>query len=50
MAYMCVLAHTKECDGCLECEQVAEEYDNSDFEHDYKRDEDFIRYIEREEY
>ena len=50
MAYMCVLAPSHECDGCQECEEHEEEYDNSDFERDYERDEAYISYLEREGY
>ena len=50
MAYMCVLAPSQECDGCQECEEQKQEYDNSDFERDYERDEAYISYLEREGY
>ena len=50
MAYMCVLAPSRECDGCQECEEHEEEYDNSDFDRDYERDEAYIRFLEKEDY
>lgn len=50
MAYMCVLNHLKECDGCEECEAPYEEdYGNEDFEHDYRRDEEYIERLEAEQ-
>ena len=30
MAYMCVLAHSRECDGCMECEEISHDYDGFD--------------------
>lgn len=50
MAYMCVLAPSRECDGCQECEEHEEEYDNSDFEYEHERDEAYIRFLEKEDY
>lgn len=51
MAYMCVLAPSHECDGCMECEDhKAEDYSNEDFERDSYRDEAYIRSIEKEDY
>lgn len=43
MAYMCVLAHSRECDGCMECEDRQEHYDNSDSEYENYRDEMYLR-------
>ena len=38
-----------ECDGCGECdEREYIEYDNSDWEHDHRRDEEYFRYMEKE--
>lgn len=51
MAYMCIYAHSKECDGCGECQEKRElEYDNSDFEYENARDEAYIESLEREGY
>lgn len=51
MAYMCIYASSKECDGCGRCEEAREvEYDNSDFEYENDRDEAYIRFLEREGY
>ena len=47
MAYRCVLAPSQECDGCQECEK--EERPNPRWDKEYDRDEELIRYIEREE-
>ena len=54
MAYMCVLAPSCECDGCEECKEYNEpEYYNKqlrdEYEADYKREEDYIRFLERED-
>ena len=44
MAYMCVLAPSMECNGCGTCQEDREiEYDNSDFEYEYARDDEYIR-------
>lgn len=52
MAYMCVLAPSKECDGCRECEEQEQEYDprwDCEFDHDGEYC-DYCEYIaEREE-
>ena len=45
MAYTCVLAPSHECDGCQECEQV----NNRPDPWDYDEDEDYCRYVERED-
>ena len=48
MAYRCVLAPSQECDGCQECEENKTQYDPR-WDCEYDRDEELIRYIEREE-
>jgi len=51
MAYMCIYASSQECNGCGTCQEKREiEYDNSDFERDYERDEAYIDFLEREDY
>lgn len=47
MAYMCVLAPSKECDGCEECEEKEEAYDPR-WDCEYDHDEEYCRYCERE--
>jgi len=49
VAYMCVIHTSSECNGCQACEEIIEEYDNSDFERDYDRDEAYIRFLEKED-
>ena len=47
MAYMCVLAPSRECDGCEECEEIKQEPDIWDvIEAD--NDEEYCRFCERE--
>ena len=48
MAYTCVLAPSHECDGCQECEDRKTE-DDWDGDFDRKRDDAYLRYLEREE-
>ena len=51
MAYTCIYAPSRECDGCDRCREECEvEYDNSDFEYENDRDEAYIRYLEKEGY
>ena len=46
MAYMCVLAHSHECDGCGECEErKPDPYDYIE----YDNDEEYCRQCERED-
>lgn len=51
MAYRCVLAPSKECDGCEECK----EYDESEYinkletEYDWYKEEQYLESIESEE-
>lgn len=48
MAYMCVFAPSRECDGCGECDEVKERPDSRwDVEAD--RDEEYCKYLDREE-
>lgn len=48
MAYMCVLAPSRECDGCGECEENRDKPDKRwDLEADY--DDEYCRYCDREE-
>jgi len=53
MAYMCVLAPSHECDGCMECQEGYDEEfdlrwddDYADFRRHYERDEAYIRSLE----
>lgn len=47
MAYTCVLAPSRECDGCQECEETKRGPDPWD--EDYDRDDDYCRYLESED-
>ena len=48
MAYMCVLAPSRECDGCEECEEIRDVPDiRWDVEAD--NDEEYCKFCEREE-
>ena len=47
MAYTCVLAPSHECDGCQECEQGNRP--SKRWDEEYDNDEEYTRYIEREE-
>ena len=47
MAYTCVLAPSRECDGCQECEQNNNRPDPWDM--DYDEDEDYCRYVDKED-
>ena len=54
MAYRCVLAPSFECDGCEECREYDEEaytdrIDKAEAEYDWKKEEQYMRYLEREE-
>lgn len=48
MAYTCVLAPSRECDGCEECESITR-YDrwDDDSEYDRYKDKEYIREEER---
>lgn len=44
MAYMCVLAHSRECDGCMECEDNKRNYDDRwDHDYDYHKEDLYSR-------
>jgi len=55
MAYMCVLAPSRECDGCEECKEYIpdEEYrrrwEKAEADYDSYRDEMFIREMEAQD-
>ena len=51
---MCVLAPSKECDGCEECEEERKSsrdllWDKQEDEYDYYKEEAYISYLERSE-